>query len=150
MILWKPNTDQEVLHQISSLETFISSLRNKKDISPTLPLLAICTSGRKKQAGCFGHFDSLIFLLSLVFLVLLVLFSLWSRCFAVRLLFDLSSLRPRRRLIRGREGGQGSGREHLEDASFIQSYPLLRINPTKGQPNQWLPEGKSRTEYQQF
>ena len=47
-------------------------------------------------------------------------------------------------------GGQGSGREHLEDASFIQSYPPLRINPTKGQPNQWLPEGKSLRNFLTF
>ena len=88
--------------------------------------------------GPFGPFDPLVFLVLL------------SGCSAVWLHFQLSSLRPRR-LIQGRgEGGQGSGREHLEDASFIQSYPPLRINPTKGQPNQWLPKKESWTKFVNF
>ena len=74
----------------------------------------------------FGPFDSLFFLVLSVHLVL------WSRCFAVRLDWPTTEADQRER----GGGGQGSGREHLEDASFIQTYPLLKINPTKGQPNQ--------------
>ena len=72
MILRKPNINQEVLHHISSLENFISSLCNKKDVHPTVPLLAFRISGRRKQAE--QSKDVLVFLLKLVFLVLLVLF----------------------------------------------------------------------------